>query len=151
VQELPVSKPGEKVLKFALTLSLPVFVAPDNEIINWTAGLGVLGQENLPVKVTNNGNRHVMVSKIKATGVDASGAEIFTQEATGWYTLSGKTRSFPVNIPHQECLKAARINVVIETKESNKEMDFDVNKAMCTRKPEAVTKTGKTVPSMARP
>lgn len=150
VQELPVSKPGETALKFAITLSLPVFVAPEQEIIKWSAEVEGLAQESLRVKVNNGGNRHVMIKKLIATGFDASGTIVFTQEAAGWYTLSGKSRLHTVNVPYQECLKAARINVEVQTKTSSKKMDLAVNKSMCTRKPETANKAAKHAPHRPR-
>ncbi|HEY0719613.1 MAG TPA: fimbria/pilus periplasmic chaperone [Gammaproteobacteria bacterium] len=150
VQELPVSKPGEMALKFALTMSLPVFVAPDQKVIDWSVEPGVLKQETLPVKVTNNGNHHVMISKIKAIGLDANGAELFTQEATGWYTLAGQSRTFPVNVPYQQCEVAARIRVEVQGAESSKTTELAVNRTMCSRKPPAASKTDKATPPKPR-
>lgn len=147
VQELPVSKPGEMALKFALTMSLPVFVAPDTALNDWSAEAVGLAQESLQVKVKNSGNRHVMVNKIKATGLDANGAEVFSQEAAGWYTLAGQSRLHSVNIPYQECLKATRIRVEVRTRESSKELEMPVNKKMCTHKPENTAKAEKGVPT----
>ncbi len=135
VQELPVNKPGELALKFALTMSLPLFVAPDKERLDWSVEPTGLAEESLTVKVINRGNRHVMVNKLKATGLDASGAELFTQEATGWYTLAGQSRPLAVNVPYEECLKATRIKVEAQTKESSKQLEMAVDKTMCTRKP----------------
>lgn len=144
VQELPVSKPGEAALRFALTLSLPVFVAPNQEIVDWSVELGSLAQESLQIKVKNGGNDHLMINKIKATGLDTSGAEVFTQETAGWYTLAGKSRMFSVSVPYQDCQKATRINVEVQAKESSKNLNMEVNKAMCTRKPAAGNRTAKT-------
>ncbi len=143
VQELPVNKPGEMALKFALTLSLPVFVAPENEVIQWSVASVNLAQESLQLKVNNNGNRHIMINKIQAPGLDAGGTEVFTQEATGWYTLGGKSRTYAVEIPYQACLKASRINVEVQTKTASKQLDLAVEKSMCTRKPEPENKTAK--------
>jgi hypothetical protein len=90
-----------------------------------------------------------MIDQLKATGFDAAGTEVFSQSASGWYTLGGKTRTFPINVPYQECLKATRIQVEVHTRESNKRVELPVNKSMCTRKPETVN-TGKTAPAKAR-
>jgi fimbrial chaperone protein len=136
MQELPVSKPGEMALKFALTLSIPIFVPPEKETKKWTAEPGGLTEESLKMMVSNNGNSHVIVSKVRAWGKDETGAEVFSQEAAGWYTLAGKTRTYPVRVPYDECLKTKTIQVETTIEKTAREFILDVEKEMCTRKPE---------------
>jgi fimbrial chaperone protein len=136
MQELPVSTPGEMALKFALTLSIPVFISPEKEVKNWAAEVAGLAEENLKVMVNNHGNSHIIVSKIRAVGLDQSGAEVFAKEAAGWYNLAGKARMYPVGIPHKECLKASTIKVETTIEKTTREFSLDVNKEMCTQKPE---------------
>jgi fimbrial chaperone protein len=136
MQELPVSKPGEMALKFALTLSIPVFISPEKEIKNWTAEASGLAEESLKVLVNNHGNSHIIVSKIKAVGLDESGAEVFSKEAAGWYNLAGKARLYPVGIQHEDCIKTKNIRVEATIEKTGKEFNLDVDKEMCTKKPE---------------
>ena len=150
-QELPVTKPGELALKFALTLSIPVFVAPEKEMANWTAEAAGLSEESLKVKVTNSGNSHIIVSKIKARGLNESGEEVFSRETAGWYTLAGKSRIYTVGIPHEECLKARTIKVEATIERTTREFSFEVKKEMCTVKPEAPTEATKTRPAAVGP
>jgi fimbrial chaperone protein len=136
MQELPVTKAGEMALKFALTLSIPIFITPEEDIKNWTAEPAGLSKEILKVKVKNSGNRHIMVSKIKAVGFDEAGAEVFTREVVGWYTLAGRSRVYPVEIPQEECLKIRMIKVEAAIEKAMREFSLDVNKEMCTPKGE---------------
>lgn len=135
VQELPVSKPGESALKFALNLSLPVFVSPQNMQSVWAAHVVGIKQEALQVQVENSGNSHLMVNKIKAVGLDTKGKEVFSEEISGWYTLSGATRTFEVPVPYQKCLQASKVNIEIEAKDSKKHMEMPVAREMCSQRP----------------
>lgn len=134
-QELPVAKPGEAVLKFALNLSLPVFMAPDQSREEWAAQIEGLAHETLQVKVNNIGTKHILVNKIKAIGMDARGAEIFNQGISGWYTLGGNSRIYNIPVAYQQCMKAAQVNVEVETKSEKKQLQMPVSKSMCSKKP----------------
>lgn len=152
VQELPVSKPGESVLKFALNLSLPVFVSPQNKHSAWTAQVLGMQQESLQLKIENGGNSHLMINKIKAVGLDTNGKEVLTEEVSGWYTLTGRTRTYEVPIPYQQCLQTAKINIDIEAKGSKKLLQMPVGRTMCSQKSKTTgVKTKKTYSSTTRP
>lgn len=144
MQELPVSKPGEMALKFALTISIPIFVQPSTEApADWTAEAAGLSEETLKVKVKNSGNRHIMVSKIKAVGLDESGAEVFSADVAGWYTLAGISKIFQFPVPYGDCLKVQTLQVKTEVEKDTKTFSLNVEKDMCTRKPEDVPKRTK--------
>lgn len=135
VQELPVNKLGESALKFALTLGLPVFVEPQNKQLVWTTHVVGLKQETLQIKVENSGNTHLLVSKIKAVGLDTEDKEVFTDEIGGWYTLAGLARTYEVTVPYQQCLQAAKVNIEIEAKDGKKILQMPVERSMCSHKP----------------
>lgn len=144
MQELPVSKPGEMALKLALTLSIPVFVKPAKEgAPDWTAEGAGLSEETLRVKVRNSGNKHIMVSKIRAAGLDDSGKEVFSADAAGWYTLAGTAKIFQVPVAYESCLKIKTLQVTTEVEKDKKTFSLNVEKGMCTRKPEDAPKRTK--------
>jgi fimbrial chaperone protein len=144
IQELPISKPGEMALKLALTMSIPVFIKPaKEEPADWAAEAAGLSEETLKVKVKNSGNKHIMVSKIRATGFDESGTEVFSTEAAGWYALTGTAKIFTVPVTHEACLKAKKIQVKTQVEKDIKTFYLDVEKIMCSRKPEDAPKRTK--------
>jgi fimbrial chaperone protein len=151
MQELPVEKAGEMRLRLTLTLTIPIFVKPKKEIQEWSAEEAGLSEESLKVKVSNSGNSHIIVSRIKASGLDESGSEVFSRDEAGWYTLAGRSKIFSISVPHEECLKARTIRVkaaleAAQDKEKvGREFALDVKKEMCTRKPENQTERKKTV------
>jgi fimbrial chaperone protein len=114
VEELPVSRPGEKDLRFALRLGVPVFVTgsdarPDAAI----DGLEIRG-DTLLIRVRNAGSAHAFVSRIRFEGTDAAGTSTFSSAVDGWYVLAGATRSFRSSIPPGVFEKTCRVHATVE-------------------------------------
>ena len=141
MQELPVTESGGMALQLALTITIPIFVEPEKaEKAAWIAETAGLSDEALRIKVRNNSNRHIVVSRITAVGLDESGREVFSKNAAGWYTLAQTSRIYAVPIPYEECLKVKTIRVKTDLEKDSKTFTLDVGKEMCTRKPESEKK-----------
>jgi fimbrial chaperone protein len=131
VEELPVSKPGEMALKFALKLGIPIFIQPLKETVAWSINGVDLSKGRLTVKVKNSGNTHFVVNTIKAVGLDGSGKEVFSRYINGWYTLAGVSKPFGMTVSYEECMNSRAINVSVEVGKTVKEERLDVSNAMC--------------------
>lgn len=136
IQELPVTKPGEIALKFALRFAVPVFIAPPTEKTDRSIAGVELKDGSVNVRVKNNGNKHFIVSKIKAAGHKGSGKEVFNTETGGWYVLAGVTKSYSVDVPEAECKKSKTIKVSVEVGKESMSSELKVASALC-KKPEA--------------
>ena len=114
LQELPVTKPGEMALKFAITLSIPIFIQPSME--RRDVAIEEVSQRpgQLRVKVRNGGNTHVVVNGITLKGLDVAGQEVFLSEVRGWYLLSNKSKTYELQIPEDGCSQAAEIEVEVQ-------------------------------------
>ncbi len=145
IEELPVSKPGETALKFVLKLSVPIFIAPDKEIKERVIEKAELSTGRVLVKVKNSGNAHFTADKIKAAGFDLSGAKVFSNEISGWYVLAGASKTFPIDIPEEECLKASLIKIKAEIENSGMDAQLKVDPFQC-KKPETQKETDKDKP-----
>jgi len=144
LQELPISKPGETALKLAINMSIPVFIGSEKAVGKWDVEPGGLSEESVRARVRNTGTRHIVVSRLKAAGFDETGAEVFSKDAAGWYTLPGAIRTFAVSVPQEDCLKLKSIRVSVETEDrEKKDFTMDVINEMCTRKPAAGVKKNK--------
>jgi P pilus assembly chaperone PapD len=136
LQELPVSRPGEMALKFALRMGIPIFIKPQKETIEWVIGEVGLSEGSLTVRVRNSGNTHFIVGKISATGLDDSGKAVFSREMRGWYALAGASKPFAMAVSREECLGVKAIKVAVEVEKTGKETTLAVAKSMCTVKQE---------------
>lgn len=136
VRELPVTEPGKTALKFALNLSVPLFVKPVEEVLkSEIEGVKLSGGKAL-VRVHNGGNVHFRVSGIKAVGRDAEGGETFAADKGGWYVLAGSTRVFPVDLPEQGCAGSSTIEVAVEADGETMTSSTGVDPAECSPPPE---------------
>jgi len=134
IEEMPVDKPGDEMaLKFALRLSIPVFVRPPKEVAKSSLAGAELEKGRVVVRVKNGGNAHFVVKKIKARGLDASGKEVFTAEMGGWYVLSGVTRTYALDVPEKGCRGAHEIEVSAEVGEKKMKAKTTVDAARCKR------------------
>jgi fimbrial chaperone protein len=135
LQELPTSKPGETALKMVLRLGIPVFIQPVKATQAHTVEIErvTLSGAQLLVQVKNTGNSHVLVRTIKASGLDSSGAEVFSQETAGWYVLTGVSKPFLLTISTEQCRQAKAIQVAVEGGQSNLETTLQIEKAQCTQ------------------
>lgn len=112
-EELPVKKPGETALMFALNMSIPVFIKPTQEAAGSAIEKVEFSAGALQVRVKNNGNAHLMAGKMIASGLGPTGASLFTKEASGWYVLAGASRVFPIPISKKECLPSKKMTVSV--------------------------------------
>ena len=131
LEELPVIKPGEMALKFALTMGVPIFISPAKEIEKPSIENLSFSNGTLAVKVRNDGNIHFIVGAITASGLDGKGREVFKTTQNGWYVLAGAKKTFQVNIPEPECQKAYKLDVTVEAKKTLMRGELILDKTQC--------------------
>jgi fimbrial chaperone protein len=141
LQELPITKPGENALKFAVNMRLPIYVAPVKVKTDWLAGPSGLANEILRVKITNSGNEHITVIRVSATGTDEQGAKVFTHDSKGTNVHGGVSKIVELDVPAEACMKARTINVNVEAERGSdsermsREFVMNADKGMCNKKP----------------
>jgi len=138
LQELPVTKPGEMTLKFAITFSIPIFIQPSME--HSDVAIEEVSQElgQLHVKVRNGGNTHVVVNGITLKGLDAVGQEVFLSEMRGWYLLSNKSKTYELQIPEDGCSQAAEIEVEVQAGSDTVATLVDADAGQCGASDKAI-------------
>jgi len=129
VKELPVSKPGELALKFALRIGVPVFVKPMQPKREISIASAEVAGGKLHVRVKNSGNTHTVVNKVQASGAAAKDA--LSAEAGGWYVLAGATREFTVDLPEKACAKTDLIHVDVQASGGSIKADVQVDAGQC--------------------
>jgi fimbrial chaperone protein len=134
LRELPVSKPGKTTFKFALTLVVPIFISSPKALEKWSLVGGKLAEGRTIVTVENSGNTHLIVKKIKATGLNSSNEDVFSKEIRGWYVLAGVNKTYALDILKEECIKAQTIKIEVEVDKTIKDLKLDVDKTMCRGK-----------------
>ncbi|HAX92940.1 MAG TPA: hypothetical protein DCY25_03150 [Bacteroidales bacterium] len=131
LDELPVSKPGETALKLALRFSVPVFISAQKKVHEMAIEKAEFEEGLVRVTVTNRGNSHVMIKKVKATGFAYAEHEAFSQEMTGRYILAGKTKTYTLPVPYDECLKTKTVRLQVEAEQMSKETRISIDNTQC--------------------
>jgi fimbrial chaperone protein len=134
ISELPISKSERAELRFTLTLSVPLFIAPNKEERDVSIRRVELLEGMLNVLLRNNGNKHATVSRVTATGLTDKKDRLYTREASGWYVLPGATRPFAVELAVDECLKTKTIEVNVQLENTVLKTRIDVDERDCHRK-----------------
>jgi fimbrial chaperone protein len=133
VQELPVRKPGEKVVRIALRVGIPVFIAPRDPRPALSYEDFRIADGRLHVTFRNNGNAHSMIQKISVSGLDEAGREVFSRELGGWYVLPGVSRAFPIEVDPEECRAAKIIKIQGTAGDVIVRGQFNVDAASCAQ------------------
>jgi fimbrial chaperone protein len=136
IRELPVSKPGERMLKVTLRLAIPVFVAPKKIEKKIELESLEISEMKLLVRVNNLGNSHVLVERIISTGYDDKGGVSFKRETPGWYILAGLKRTFSIELTEEECLNTRSVKVIVKAEDLDEvELSAEVKGSVCEQSP----------------
>ncbi len=147
VRELPVGQPGETTLRVAIEISLPVFLsaARPNPLPAITGA--EMRQGSAVLRVRNTGNTHVLFTRIRVTGLDGGGGEVFSLEQPGWYVLPGSELAFALALPPDSCRNSRELRLTAESEEGILEKRLPVDPLQCL----PPTETEKKDPSRAPP
>jgi hypothetical protein len=64
-------------------------------------------------------------------GKNKKGENLFSQELSGWYLLSGISRIYTMTVPQEVCKELSRIDLEVKTDRLNWGGKLDVDEAMC--------------------
>jgi len=143
IRELPVDEPGRMGMKFAVRMSMPVFIRPKGAI---KPGLpSVTGIEihegKLAVRVQNRGAVYFMMNGIDATGSKA-GKEVYSGKGNGWYVLAGASKLFKLDISRSDCNRMDMLKLVANSRAGKGEASFPVDHGLCAGIKQAEAETG---------
>jgi fimbrial chaperone protein len=126
-QPEPASSSSTSRLSFQLRFGVPIFVAPVNPKPQPEVGDPVLAAGKVSIAVRNPGNASFRLNRIAIT--NASG---FSQEATGWYSLAGTSRTYDIDIPRDVCRKGGEFDITFEGEKVKVERKVQVDPARCS-------------------
>jgi fimbrial chaperone protein len=134
ISEIPKRKPSKGAsITIAIRFGVPIFVKPlEEKPLGEITGMALSGGE-LGMSVKNSGNMHFMIKKIIISASGSSGKEVFSDEVTGWYLLSGASRLYTVPIPVKACTGMKTLDVAVETEGFTLNRRIDVDKSMCSQ------------------
>jgi fimbrial chaperone protein len=131
LQELPVAKPGDAAITFAMTFSIPIFVAPKVEERKVTIDEVIQKNGHVRIKIWNGGNTHIVVNEVQLQGFDVAGHEVFSNKVRGWYLLANKSRIHELSTPNPGCSQAATIDVTVQVGRETLTTTLDADPSQC--------------------
>lgn len=113
VQELPVQKPGEVEMKFAVRMGIPVFVSPNQQEAAWDIASTEKTEQGFSIRVENNGSHFVRIGAIELVGLNAGGVKLFSVKENGWYVLAGRGRDFVLPFAGEHCEQVVSLELAV--------------------------------------
>ena len=134
-EELPPLEDSESQrqsqVRILTRMSIPVFLEPARVVaasrVETTLERGVLS-----FHLRNIGNVHAVVREVRARGLGAAGETVFTHSFKGWYVLAGGSRIYRIEIPEEDCRRAKRIALEVETDRQTLVEFLDPESGACT-------------------
>lgn len=133
IEEIPGPKKEQSgaQVQIAIRFGVPIFVIPVKEELSGKIEDLALVKGVLNMVIKNTGNTHFIINFINIKGRDAKGAEIFSNELSGWYLLHSVSRSYKTDIPQEPCQNLSKIEVEVKTDQLSLNGKLDVDKTMC--------------------
>jgi len=132
IEEIPQPKKTEGVnIAIAIRFGVPIFVKPLKEEVKGEIEKVELSKGVLNALVRNRGNTHFIINSINVRGNNRKGENLFSQELSGWYLLSGISRLYTMTVPQEVCKELSRLDIEVKTDRLNLNGKLDVDEAMC--------------------
>jgi fimbrial chaperone protein len=136
VEEIPNADREElkgTTIQMYLKIGVPLFLSPIKKDQKGAIETITLQKGKAAIKIKNKGNQHLIVNNIQVRGLNPQGQEIFSQDLSGWYILSGVSKIFETTLPENICQDIGSLKVEVKT--NNKNINFQaqlpVEKTMC--------------------
>ncbi len=138
VEELPVADPKRSGpgINLVFKVGIPLFVSP-LQASREALGICLAIEEGTVVlSALNNDNAHTTIESVSMIGQDSREKEVFSKSLTGWYILSGSSRTYKADIPQALCARLARLRAVVRTERNSFEDVVEVTGGMWGRRPD---------------
>jgi fimbrial chaperone protein len=101
-------------IQFLARFSIPVFLAPEKPQKSLRIAGASWSHGRLSFREENPGNVHAPPHKLRVSGRDAAGSEVFVRELADWYLLPGTSRPFTIDLPAEACPRLGVLEVLGE-------------------------------------
>ncbi|HET9393304.1 MAG TPA: fimbria/pilus periplasmic chaperone [Candidatus Rubrimentiphilum sp.] len=107
---------GRAQVTLLLKVGVPVFLRPaGSPVVSGAVRSGSVQKGAVNFDVVNTGNTHFSIQSVVISGKSGAGAQLFSQNITGWYVLAGGTRHFVVPISAARCAALSSLSVQVRT------------------------------------
>lgn len=117
IEEIPEIKETQEgaAVSFVTRAGVPLFRTPLK--VDAKGKVDSLSMKNgkVEARVRNDGNLHFIIKSVRFRITNPGGKEMFSQEAGGWYLLSGASRVYSASIPENVCKSGNNLDVEVKT------------------------------------
>jgi len=132
IEEIPAPQKTEGVnIAIAIRFGVPIFAKPLKEEVKGEITKIELTKGALNILIKNSGNVHFIINSVDIKGKGQKGEETFSKELSGWYLLSGASRSYATSISQEVCSKLTKLDIEVKTNRFHLNGKLDVDQTMC--------------------
>ena len=112
-------------------MNIPVFIAPTQKRLSWSVEDFKDKERSAVMTVRNDGNSHIIVSKLGITMLDEAGTEILFKDIGGWYVLPGSAKAYRIPVPEKVCEKSIVIKLRVEVADMKQDAELKLEPDDC--------------------
>lgn len=137
IQELPEAsgtqeKAATAQVGIMIRFGVPVFVMPVKQNVKSEVTKFEVSKGAIAFTLKNTGNRRFNIEKVVFKGASVEGSELFSKDVSGWYHLSGVSRTYGATLPSAVCSKIIRLEARVVGDGVDQMRDIPVQKNMCS-------------------
>jgi fimbrial chaperone protein len=122
---------GGAQVRMLVRFGAPLFVRPLQPRRELAVEGLALAEGQVRWELRNTGNRHERLEQATVRGLDAAGAERFSQPVEARYLLAGTRRRFAIALPPGACQGLARIALAVRTDLATQDRHLDLAAPAC--------------------
>ena len=133
IEEIPDPKRATQGVQVAIAIrfGVPIFVRPLKEEPKGEIVKFQMSKAAVSAVISNTGNVSFQIRNIKIRGKNLKGEEIFSEDLTGWYLLSGSKRLYTAQLPREICSNIVKLSIEVMTDKITLNGNLDADSAMC--------------------
>lgn len=132
IEEIPEANKTEATqVSINIRFGLPVFVEPLQETATGTVTDFTLKAGKVGAGISNSGNTHFRINKLIVHGLGGEGQKVFSHELQGWYLLAGSSRRYTLELPEEDCRKAATLQLEVDTDKTDLRQSLRIEPDQC--------------------
>ncbi len=132
IEEIPEPKKAQgTAIAVAIRFGVPIFSQPVKEEVRGAVERCDLSKGTVTLSVSNTGNVHLVINTVKLVGRDSKGGQTFAKDLSGWYLLSGVSRTYSAPLARDACIKTATLDVEVVTDKVNLKHKLNTDASMC--------------------
>ena len=133
IEEIPETRETQEgaAVSFVTRAGVPLFRTPLKADARGKVESLSVKNGNIEAKVRNEGNLHFIIKSVRFRITNPEGKETFSQEAGGWYLLSGASRVYSASIPGNVCKSGNKLDVEVKTSRFVLKSALNLDGSMC--------------------